>query len=300
MTTTLEPWFIWALVSMLCYGIQSFLNVQLIRSGGDQTIAQAVSPAIVVVGALFAMRGDVAFGGEPVATIITLAVLQGVLYFATTFCRFEALRSGLPAGVVFPLLKMSTIIVVVASAWFLKEWDSLVSRPLRLVGIVLSIVATFFLVRKGGMKSKQSLSTNTSAALLIICGILASAGASLMAKGAFIAAPDMNLFAFIVVSNLITTTFGALRYLGVPRRPAWDAYRRGLEGGLLIGLFNFLGLVAFMSALKEGDLAIVASINSLYVIIPTLIGWGVFYERLSVTKHFAIALTVLAMVFMSF
>jgi uncharacterized membrane protein len=296
MVPRLDDWFLWTIASTLCFGVQYFLFKRLTEKKGDLEAAQVVMSAVVCVAALLFIGTESHDWANSFWTIALIAMIQGGLYFFTTLYRLDALENGIATNILFPILRASTPIVVVLSALFLNEWESFKFKsPTRSFGIVLSIVATYVLIRWPSQKQQWSVGVLVSA----IAAVVASAGASLMAKAAHLAVDNLNVFVFILISNTFSLLISIIKMIHGKQVVSRKCYHDGLFGGFLIGLLSFSGITCFMLALKGGELSAVAAINSVYILIPIILAALLYGEKMTVKTGVAVFLTILAVALLS-
>jgi uncharacterized membrane protein len=290
----IDPWLELALLSALCFGLQAFLHQELARRGADERVVQVIAAAIVCIGALYAVNWNHLTWSANSHWVFSIGIAQGAFYFFTTLYRLDALRRRIPVGVLYPIVKMSTLVVVIVCAFFPDKWDSWLRSETRIIGVGLSLAVTWLLV---GLPERRTwIRLGIFSAL---GAMLASAGASLMAKVVLIAVTDVDFFVFMLVSNLVSLLLATGRACARGRALPWENYQAGLVGGLLVGFLNFVGLSSFMRALQTGELSAVASANALYILIPVLLDSWLHRTHLPLKKHAAVALTIVAAAFLS-
>jgi len=281
-------WFLLALVSMVLQGFHAFLYKKLIQDGGDPRIVQVVMPAVVSVLAAIAAVAEGVSLPRALTILVIVAGVQGVLFYLTTAMRLEAIRSGAPAHIVFPLVKSSVVFIIILSAFLFDEWEAL-RTPRRLTSIAMILVAISMLMewRRGPFNR---------GVLYALLAMVSGAGASLMAKYLFVSEAEISIFAFMLISN--ATTF--LLAMSAAARPATrltrERYDRSVIWGAATGLLSFGGFAAFLQAIKLGDLSIVASINALAILFPVLLSAILYGERLTFRKEIAVFLSIVALV----
>ena len=290
----LGGWFAWAVISTIFSGVQSFLYQKLIKDRGDPLAAQVVQPAVVTLLAILVLAFSRQRVADPDALVLllTAAALQGALFFVTTESRLAALKAELPAAVLFPIIKFSTPVVVVLSAVAFDEWDA-VREPRRVVGILLAVGATYLIMQR--RISGESTGPRHGLTLALIA-MVASVGASFAAKYPFEGGGDVSIFGFMVVSNATNVLLATVMFARGPVPVSLPTFRRGVGWGALIGVLSFAGFGAFLQAVKEGDLALVASINSLYILIPIVLSAWWYREHMSPQRQIAVAISVFAVV----
>ncbi len=286
-----KNWFFWAIISMLLQGIHAFLYKKLIEDRGDHRIVQVLIPAVVCVMASIALYVEDHVSGLFVTTMAIIACVQGVLFYLTTAMRLEALRSGAPAHIVFPIVKSSVVFIIILSALLFNEWESLQDTR-RLTGVLLAVIATFSLMEWRLSVSRQMLNRGIAFALL---AMISGGGAALMAKYLFITDAQVSIFAFMLLSNLTTLILSMLSFIRSDHHPNRQAYDATLVWGVVMGILSFGGFAAFLQAIKIGDLSVVASINALAILLPVLLSAWLYRERLTLRKEIAVFVSIVAL-----
>lgn len=293
----MEPfggWFTWAVVSTIFTGVQSFLYQKLVKDRADPLTAQVMQGAVVTVLAIVVLAYSNPRVADPDALVLMLvaAALQGALFFVTTESRLAALKAGIPAAVLFPIIKLSTPVVVVLSALAFDEWDA-IREPRRLIGIALAVGATYLIMQR---RTALEAGGSRHGLTLAIVAMVASVGAAFAAKYPFESGGEVSIFAFMLVSNATNLLLATITLVRGQVTVSRADIREGIRWGALIGALSFAGFGAFLQAVKEGDLAIVASINSLYILIPIVLSASLYREHLTPLRQVAIAVSVLAVV----
>ena len=183
--------------------------------------------------------------------------------------------------------RLSLFIPLIAS--FLLFGEQLQSS--KLTGIGMALLALVCLVLKPG-RNHQAGTSATSAALLL--GVWLGYGTidvlfKQMAKSGA-AFPNSLLASFILAGILM---FGYL----IVRHTAWT--RRNIVAGLVLGLLNFSNIYFYIRAhqtFPENPTLVFSAMNIGVISLGTLIGAGVFKEKLSLVNGFGILLAVGAII----
>jgi drug/metabolite transporter (DMT)-like permease len=194
--------------------------------------------------------------------------------------------------VVLAIIQASTPAIVVLAALLFNEWTSLVN-PWRLSGICLAVLATYLLlsIERTGPHRDHGI-------LLAAISMVASAGATLAAKYVFLSNEAVSIFGFILIANTVNLVLASIR-AAIIRPQASQSFTGGLWWGILMGLLNFGGFAAFLEAIKDGDLSLVASIGALSIIVPVILASWFKGERLSVRRQIAVGASILALVLLA-
>ena len=67
-----------------------------------------------------------------------------------------------------------------------------------------------------------------------------------------------------------------------------------------MGLLNFVGFYAFLSALAIGPLSIIVSIMGLHFVIPIILSTIIYSEKLTLIRIFGILLTIASVIFLRY
>jgi uncharacterized membrane protein len=70
--------------------------------------------------------------------------------------------------------------------------------------------------------------------------------------------------------------------------------------GVVMGLLNFVGFYAFLSALTIGPLSIIVSMVGLHFVIPIILCTIVYSEKLTPGRILDVLLTVVSVIFLRF
>lgn len=289
MTAITQSWIFWAILSTFCYGVHAFLYKKTVEEKGDLPTLQVINPTVVIIASLIiCIIQGVGISAEDWWKVVIIASLQGMLFFMTSVGRAEALHLGVPSHIVFPLLKTSAPIVILLSAYVFSEWKMLL-EPSRLLGVILAVVATFILM--DWRLKKNALNKGLG---LVVLAILSSAGASLATKYVFVATVDINIFSFILISNLAALVMASLWSSLQPKPKSLSAVKISVRYGLVMGLLSFVGFTAFLKAISLGHLSFVVAVSTLYIFIPILLSAWLYREHINSVTRISICLSVIA------
>ena len=82
--------------------------------------------------------------------------------------------------------------------------------------------------------------------------------------------------------------------------PAGTGHADAVIIGVIMGLLNFVGFYAFLSALAIGPLSIVISIMGLHFVIPIILSRVIYAEKLTFFRIFLILLTIVSVIFLKY
>ncbi|BCR03322.1 hypothetical protein DESUT3_03910 [Desulfuromonas versatilis] len=281
-------WYILALLAWLLMGTQRFFyKVSAARGCNSAWTTFAFMATVTLLSAaLFFSTGE--NPGEP-GLLVLIALLNSLAFLAGTISHIEALKH-LPAGVVYPLTRLSLVVVVLFSVLFFQDRLS----PWQGLGITLALAVVLLLTRQPGAGSGPATASRRGLALVLVA-ILAGAAASISSK---FAALHTGKLAFMAVSYCASTLFS----LGLTGRlqptEAGGRHREALLIGLAMGVLNFAGYYAFLRALELGPLSVIAALTSMHFVIAIALSVAVYRERLTRTRLLGILLTLASVLLM--
>ncbi len=187
--------------------------------------------------------------------------------------------------------KMSLIIPVIAGVLIYKE----VLGPIKIIGIVLSLVAVYFASIKN-----RTLTVKMETIILPLLLFLGSGMVDTSIKylqATYMEKEDYPLFSATVfgAAGFIGLIFILLKSFREPLRPNL----RNVLGGLVLGIVNYFSIYFLLRAL-ENDFINSASIFTLNhvatVLLSTIFGIVLFKESLSKKNWFGIGLAVISII----
>ncbi len=283
-------WYLLALLAWLLMGTQRFFyKVSAERQCNTAWTTFAFMATVTLVSAiLYFVSGDPAGN---LLLLIVIALCNSLAFLAGTVSHIEALKH-LPASIVYPVTRLSLVVVVLFSVGFFKDRLSLYQAG----GIGLALAVPVILTRQPGGHDGGDSRSRLGFTLLAVA-VLAGAGASISSK---FAALHTSKLAFMALSYLASTLFslgltGRLQPAGVRQNR-----REALLIGLVMGLLNFAGYYAFLKALSLGPLSVIASLTSLHFVIAIGLSVLIYREKLSRSRVLGISLTLISVVLMRF
>jgi len=125
----------------------------------------------------------------------------------------------------------------------------------------------------------------------VVCGAIASVSSKL-------AAISTSKSEFMALSYLLATLFA----LAIEKR--WGGPQAGERPGaavwigILMGVLNFFGFYAFLTALATGPLSVIALITGMHFVIAIGLSVLLYREKLTLRRGIGIGLTLLAVLFL--
>jgi drug/metabolite transporter (DMT)-like permease len=282
----MASWYLYSIAALLLLGIQRFLY----KVAAERDCSSGLTTA-VFMGTVTLLSG-VAFlvTASPVpsfSVLMLLALINSISFAGNTIAHIEALRH-LPAGITFPLTRLSLGVVVIVSVGLFGELLS----PWQWLGVLLGFAVVGVLARDAGSEVRPAGDRRTGFFLVTVC-VVCGAVAAISSK---IAAVSTSLSGFMAMSYLLGTGFA----LAIEKK--WGSGkplgRRGEAAGLgvLMGILNFFGFYAFLIALASGPLSVIALITGMHFVIAIALSVLLYKERLTLARGVGIGLTLLTVV----
>jgi len=283
-------WYLFSLAALLLLGTQRFLYKVAAERDCRTPLTTAVFMGTVTLlsGAVFFASGE---GVGNLRALIVLALINSISFSLSTVAHMEALRH-LPAGITFPLTRLSLVVVILFSIVWLGE------RPgtPQWLGIALALAVVAVLAREAGSEVRPRGRTGTGLTLVAVC-ILCGAAAAISSK---LAAVSTTKSGFMALSYLMGTFFSLAIDLKWGKKTVAGRPAEAVKIGLLMGLLNFFGFYAFLTALESGPLSLVALITGMHFVIAIALSVLLYHEKMTGRRLIGIGLTLLAVFFLRF
>jgi drug/metabolite transporter (DMT)-like permease len=286
-------WFIFALLSTLFAGMQSFGQKIAAEKKYDTVLMSAIAAFIssIIAIAFFVWNGD--YFAFPYL-FYWLAIISGGLFILSSIARLEALQF-IDSTIHFPLYKVvGPAAVAILGIGLLYDQVS----SAELLGIVLSCFVPILLISKSENHRQKNL--RLGVALTIGATLLAAVGAVVNAYAIALNA-DLVL-PLVIVANGCAFVFGLGLFLrrhkphemaGALKQTASLPF---LSIACLVGVSQFLGFYLFLLAITGSNVSLVYSINAHYILIPVLLSVWLYKEHWNMQKALALILSMLALV----
>jgi len=231
----------------------------------------------------FATGGSV----RNLSVLLMLSLLNSCSFALATIAHIEALKR-LPAGITFPLTRMSLLAVIIFSVLYLGERLA----PLQWLGVLFGCAVVVILTREARSSSCTEPNLRTGlffVAVCVFCGAIATISSKL-------AAEMVNKAGFMALSYL----FGIFFSLGIEKR--WgdsrhkDRVKSAIVIGVVMGLLNFFGFYAFLVALSSGPLSAIALMTGMHFVIAILLSVLIYREAMTLRRGLGLGLAILAVI----
>ncbi len=255
----IRPWVLYTFITTIFWGVWgAFIEIPE-KAGFPATLGYSVWALTMIPCALVAL-GNINWRLEYDAQSIFLGCMVGLLGAAGQLILFQALRSG-PAYVVFPIISLNPLVTIFLSALFLKE----TTTRRHWVGIVLSLIAIFCLSYQE--PNNKNVTGSTWLLLSIIVFFMWGIQAYAM-KFSNNTMKAESIFFYMMLTAVLFIPVAVLM-TDFSQKINW-----GLKGpylAALIMVFNAIGALTLVYALRYGKAIIVVPITALAPVITIVI-----------------------------
>jgi drug/metabolite transporter (DMT)-like permease len=281
-------WYYYSIAALLLLGGQRFLNKVAAERNCSSPLTTAVFMGTVT---LLSVVAFCLSDEQPVniSSLLLLALINSASFAFATIAHIEALRH-LPAAITFPLTRLSLVVVVATSVVYFGEQLS----PLQWLGILFGLAVVVVLAKD--IRADSGLQGNRRIGLLfvavcILCGAIAAISSKL-------AVASSSKAGFMTLSYLLGTGFSLVigKKWGQTRKYGHSS--EAVVIGVLMGVLNFFGFYAFLTALESGPLSAIALITGMHFVIAIILSVLLYRERLTLPRSLGIGLTLLAVFFL--
>ena len=279
-------WYAYSLIALLLLGGQRFLY----KVVAERHCSSGITTAVFMLTVTFLSGAMLLWSGDKVLAVPTLLILSlgnSSSFALATIANIESLKY-LPAGISFPLTRLSLVVVVFVSVFLFDEQYTL----FHWCGLALAcavVVMTALDIRGTSPMTKPHRLGFFYIAICILCGAIAAITSKL-------AAVMTSKSAFMCLSYAMGTIFS----LAIEKK--WGDFKQTnnitttLVLGIVMGFLNFLGFFAFLTALEVGPLSTIAVITGMHFVVAIVLSVVIYHERLSTLRCLAIIGTILTVI----
>ncbi len=284
----MPEWYLLSLAALLLLGSQRFLYKVAAERKCSSSLTTAVMMGTVTLlsaAAFFATReptGDL-------TSLVLLSVINSAAFAFATVAHMEALRH-LPAGITFPLTRLSILAVILFAIVFFGERPS----SFQWIGIVMGFGVVALLAAEAKTDTRPDGRAGAGLLYIAVC-VLCGAVAAIASK---LAAVSTSIAGFMALSYLLATFFSVAIDRKWGRKDAGAKPGDAVKIGVAMGLLNFFGFYAFLSALATGPLSMISLLTGMHFMIAIVLSVLLYRESVSRPKVIGIALTLVAVFFL--
>ncbi|WP_029909915.1 DMT family transporter [Pelobacter seleniigenes] len=285
----MAAWYLNSLVALLLLGTQRFLYKVAAERGAGSSLTTAVFMATVALLSGIAYLGS----GEPstgsLTVLLLLALLNSSSFACATIAQIEALKR-LPAGIAYPLTRLSLVLVILFSLIYFHE----TLQPWQWLGVALGLGVVALL--GGEVKRDRTLSHRSGSGLwFILAAVFCGAISSVSCK---LAAMHADTAGFMTLTYSMGTVFSVLINRHWKTTAPGGRRKEALIIGLVMGVLNFFGFYALLKAMATGPLSAIVLLTGMHFVIAIILSVLIYRERLTPRRAAAVLLTLLAVFLM--
>ena len=277
-------WYFFSIVALFLMGTQRFLY-KVSAERGCNTAWTTFSFMATVTVLSFVGYLIIRPAIPDISALCLIAFLNSASFAMGTISHMEALKH-LPAGVVYPIIRLNAVIVVVFSVLYFQDSVS----PFQVMGIIVAMTVIYILTRSV-QGEKGTYGNRRWGFGLVAMALVSGAFASVTSKFATI---YTDKIAFMAVSYFLGTLFS----FGLRKRLETEESRHNLRDalliGLIMGLINFVGFYSFLKALSTGPMSVIVSIMGMHFVIGILLSAMIYKEKLTGLRILGIGLTIVS------
>ena len=279
-------WYYYSVLALLLLGVQRFLN----KVAAERNCSSSLTTAVFMGTVTLFSAVTFLFSAETptnVSSLLVLSLVNSFSFALATISHIEALRH-LPSGIVFPLTRLSLVVVVITSVVYFGEQLS----SLQWLGILLGLAVVVVLAQD--LRTDGGWQGNRRAGLLFVAVcILCGAVAAISSKQAVVSTSKAG---FMTLSYLLGTGFSLAISKKWGQAKKLGTSREAVVIGILMGALNFFGFYAFLTALESGPLSAIALITGMHFVIAIILSVVLYREKMTVARSICIGLTLVAVV----
>ncbi len=281
-------WFPLTVICLFLYGIQRFLyKVSAERNCNTAWTTLSFMGTVAFLSTILWLTSDETV--KNLSWLLILSLINSLTFFVDTIVTIEALRY-LPTNVVYPLARMSAVLVVIFSLLYFH--DQL--NAYQATGVIMAIGVILTLTRFTDQERRENRNLRKGL-LLIGLAVLTGAVAAVSSK---FAALYTNQMAFIALTYTLSMMFSLGLRKPFEKEGASPHYGEALLIGFFIGLVNFGAFFALLQAMARGPLSIIIPVVGMNFVVANILAVVFYREKLTWVKGLGILMTVISLALM--
>lgn len=283
-------WSTLAIISMFAFGLMNFLYNVSARKGCNNKITSlfmlltAMTLSYVIV-----LSGPKGFHSENFGFLFLLAAMNSLAFFTTTLARMEALHHGLPAIIVFPVLRSAIVIVGLYSFFWLHEIPNIPQWLGMFLGVAVIIIAA---IPEERGEDEQDRKPGYKATVLVLLAMLTSATSTIILTK--VKAPSIRIFEFISISYTFALTINLLALAKQPLK----FNKTEVSLGIGAGICNVTAIYVLIRAFSVGPKSLVACTYSLYFVVTIFLSFFIFRTPLTKKRVAILSMAIASLLLM--
>ena len=282
-------WYILTIIALFSYGFQYFLyNVSAKKKCNSAWTSFAFMGTVAILSFIFFLVSNQKILN--IAVFVWLVILSSVTYLAFTISRMETFKN-IPVSVASPIIKMSIVLVMIFSLTYFKEQLSLY----QIIGAIFAIIVIFVLTKQ---KEEEKIRHPNFKLGIILAMVTLIIGAISTIIVKFVTVFDINFLGFMLFSYILNALLSLVLIKRFQTEKEDSSPRNAVRIGISIGLVNFIGFYAFMTAVSLGPLSLISPICGMSFVVTIVLSVFIYKEKLNLKRILGIILAVLAVILM--
>lgn len=277
-------WYEYALLALLLLGSQRFLY-KVAAEKKYQTAWTTFSFMATVT-----LLSTVVFffqetSHSDLSKLFWISLINSGAFLIGTVTHIEALKY-LPTHTVYTIIRLNVVVIVVLSILIFQDQLGWMQG----LGILFAVGAMVLLTREARGEAVISPKSQKGIFFALI-SLGAGAAAAISSK---FAAMYTDKMAFIALSYFMGM-LGALGLKQWSRKKDTDGgFLKTLPIGVAMGLLNFAGFYAFLTALTTGPLSVIAAITGMHFVIAIVLSMLIYKEKISRIGIAGVCMTIIS------
>jgi drug/metabolite transporter (DMT)-like permease len=280
----MTSWYHFSIISLLLLGAQRFfykVAAEKQCSTAWVTFSFMMTVTLLSAGLFFVQHRQ----EQHILYLVAVSILNSAAFLLATVAHIEALKY-VPASIAYTIIQLNVVVVVIFSIICFKDRITQAQG----LGIVIALFAMMILARQ--MHQDAGSGERRRGILFVCLALLGGAAASVSSK---FAALHTDKLAFIALSYLM----GMVGSLWInktlpPGKTDGDRQKEAVTIGILMGLFNFAGFYAFLAALENGPLSLIATIVGMHFVISIILSAIIYREKIKTSGMAGLLLTIIS------
>jgi len=220
--------------------------------------------------------------------LVTISFLNSAAFLIATVAHMEALKY-IAANIAYTIIRLNVIVVVMFSILYFKDP---ITRA-QSMGLVLAVIAMMILAKQ--MQQDAGPGERRRRGILFV-GLALFGGAAASVSSKF-AAMHTDKLAFMALSYLMGMAGSLWINKTLPSDRAHGDHRKeAIIIGILMGLLNFAGFFAFLAALENGPLSLIATIVGMHFVISIVLSIIIYREKITPAGGMGIFLAIISLI----
>ena len=268
----MTSWYACSIAALLLLGTQRFfykVAAEKQCSTAWVTFTFMTTVTLLSAGLYFAQQRQ----EQQLIGLLVVSFVNSAAFLLATVAHIEALKY-VSANITYTIIQLNVVVVVIFSMVYFKDRITTAQG----IGLLLGVFAMMILARQ--MHHDAGTGERRRRGVWFVC--LALAGGAAATISAKFAAIHTDKLAFMALSYLMGVVGSLWINQTLPAGRTDNARpKAAILIGILMGIFNFGGFYAFLAALENGPLSLIATIVGMHFVISIVLSAIIYREKSS-------------------